>query len=65
MSNKFENIYMKVEQGLYDKEYFSLGEGNIVGVSVKRLKSKCLKQGVDFDSFLEYARSRKAEEMNK
>lgn len=65
MSNKFENIYMKVEQGFYDQEYFSVDEGKIVGVSVKKLKSECSKQGVNFKAFLTYARSRKAEEMEK
>lgn len=65
MNEKYEGIYRDVESGLYDQEYFSLGEGNVVGVSAKKLKSECSNQGVDFDEFLEYARKRKAEEMKK
>jgi hypothetical protein len=66
MINKFENIYLKAEQGTFDQEYVSLlGEGNFVTMSVELLESECVKQGVDFRMFLEYAINRKEEEMKK
>jgi hypothetical protein len=65
MNEKYEKIYRRVERGLYDQVVFIPEKGTVYRVSVKKLKDACLKQAVDFDSFLEYARKRKAEEMKK
>lgn len=61
MNDKYEKIYLNLEKGLFNQRYFSIEDGDVVGVSVELLKAECIKQGVDFEKLLEYARKRKAE----
>lgn len=65
MNEKYETIYRMVERGFYDQEVFTIEKGTVYRVSVKKLKDACLDKGVDFDSFLEYARNRKSGETKK
>lgn len=59
---KFDSIYKQMESGVFDKMYYDLEKGNVIGISVKNLKKHCNSHDVDFDTFLKYAQNRKKEE---
>lgn len=59
---KFDDIYMQAESGVFDKLYYELGKGNAIGLDVKEVKKACANHDIDFDEFLKYAQKIKKEE---